>query len=612
MPRRAVDVGPGLDSDILRLVEIDDPAPYIALSYCWGTTRRYWLTTTSRNHAAHRQAIPFGRLPRLIRDVVVFTRRLGFRYLWVDSLCIIQDDATDWLTQAGHMPEVYFFARLVLSVDSSPDCTLPLFQPRYGASRGMQWRFRQDAAQRGPCAGAVDGRSTTTDYFIRGSPLVAHRILYRRHGPRDARAWTFQESLVARRELRCNFFESVWMCARVMRCECAELYPVPPLPVTLVWKRAAARHFAHDESGDRPDPYLLYTSWYSMISDYTQRSLTFESDKLVALSGMARVIHSNLKETHGGEEAYLAGLWRQDLPKGLCWAVNVRFEKLGEESGLLYWRVAGLGLWRTLYEFFLDACERGVAYGKALLLRAMGRRPGGLDALEGQKKHGIPSRTPSWSWASSSMPVIYPFRDPGANSMISETFEPHVEIIDARTEAAPINPFGPVLRGSITLTGPMVRARLCSVPNPSPSYLSKYNYLEPLVRRPHGIISLVRAGASAMRIQFCLLDKPIEMRGPVDETKTCWVPFPCKDDDACDCRKGWSEEKYWCLKVGTRRTLNAAYPVGISVFWLILTESAALEGGHERVGTGAQFWSGRDPSNFEFFRDARQMTVTMV
>lgn len=60
-------------------------------------------------------------LPQTFRDAIAMTERLGFQYLWIDALCIIQNSSADWMAEAACMYDVYFYGTLMLSADVSPD-----------------------------------------------------------------------------------------------------------------------------------------------------------------------------------------------------------------------------------------------------------------------------------------------------------------------------------------------------------------------------------------------------------------------------------------------------------------------------------------------------------
>lgn len=88
LPRRVIDVS---DGQLLLATPKTGTAGYwVALSHCWGT--EYTLKTTTDNLELHKRAIGWDSLPKTFKDAILVTRALQVRYLWIDSLCIIQDD----------------------------------------------------------------------------------------------------------------------------------------------------------------------------------------------------------------------------------------------------------------------------------------------------------------------------------------------------------------------------------------------------------------------------------------------------------------------------------------------------------------------------------------
>ena len=92
-------------------------APYIALSHCWG--KNPIVRTTTSTLAQRKQGIEISLLPPTFRDAIIIARRLDVRYLWIDSLCIIQDDELDWQTESAKMSTIYQHALLTISAGLS-------------------------------------------------------------------------------------------------------------------------------------------------------------------------------------------------------------------------------------------------------------------------------------------------------------------------------------------------------------------------------------------------------------------------------------------------------------------------------------------------------------
>ena len=118
LPSRFIDVGEDTPLSHVTLrerKELDqlDDGRYVALSHCWGQTPS--LRTTRSTLADHKRGIALSELPQSFADAVAIVRLLGVRYLWIDSLCIVQDDEHDWQRESGAMSAIYRDAYLVLA-----------------------------------------------------------------------------------------------------------------------------------------------------------------------------------------------------------------------------------------------------------------------------------------------------------------------------------------------------------------------------------------------------------------------------------------------------------------------------------------------------------------
>jgi hypothetical protein len=101
LPTRVIDIS---DPGSIRLVETNlSMGKYVCLSHCWGGYQP--LRTTQETLQSHLKAIPWAGFPKTYQDAIVFTRFLGVKYLWIDSLCIIQDDLDDWARESASIPK---------------------------------------------------------------------------------------------------------------------------------------------------------------------------------------------------------------------------------------------------------------------------------------------------------------------------------------------------------------------------------------------------------------------------------------------------------------------------------------------------------------------------
>ncbi|EER38572.1 conserved hypothetical protein [Histoplasma capsulatum H143] len=126
LPTRVVDVG--LDDDSVKLIEPKGAvrAKYICLSHCWGLAQI--ITTTKSTLADRKRAIPWRSLSKTFRDAISLTRALGIKYIWIDSLCIIQDDARDWDVESSNMAAIYTNGHLTIAATMSANGAGGLFR----------------------------------------------------------------------------------------------------------------------------------------------------------------------------------------------------------------------------------------------------------------------------------------------------------------------------------------------------------------------------------------------------------------------------------------------------------------------------------------------------
>lgn len=212
LPTRVLDVGQH-DTDNIRLIQAAGRWGYVALSHCWGGGIA--IRTTRDTLAARQRGISLEHLPKSFQDAVTVTRGLGLRYLWIDALCIIQDDLDDWARESSTMATVYRNAFFVLGADMSPD------------SEGG-FLHRTDLHERGydepgtPIA-VIENEDLTI--YARRGPGHGNlcRIFKGSDEPLFKRVWTLQEQLLASKMVHFAGKEMVWQCLSAVRCECMQL-----------------------------------------------------------------------------------------------------------------------------------------------------------------------------------------------------------------------------------------------------------------------------------------------------------------------------------------------------------------------------------------------------
>lgn len=298
LPTRVLDLNLLDDTDDIRLIYGDGRRErYAALTYCWGPPPHF--KTTSVNWRQNQSRIKFTDLNLLFRETVTLLRSLGIPYLWIDALCIIQDSVPDWEAESSKMAAVYSNAHLTISASMASSPHRPLY------SRQVNGIIQNQSL-----------RNMTTE-------VVTDDVL-------STRGWCLQERCLSRRVVHFGRDQLHWECPGAT---CSEHLPrVSPLetrtealpkPFRLVlgpsWllspstKRVPLLSFRSTSSRGKKSVSDLYYRWYTIMHDYTARLLTFETDRIPAMRGLATAF-----EGATGDEL-ITGLWRCDMPFGLLW-----------------------------------------------------------------------------------------------------------------------------------------------------------------------------------------------------------------------------------------------------------------------------------------------------
>ncbi|KAK5676490.1 hypothetical protein LTS10_010791 [Elasticomyces elasticus] len=285
-PTRLLEVTPAKRHPTIRLDMTDKlhrtPVCYTTLSHCWGRTLNIKLLR--KNVRRLQIAIPWNSFPRTFQDAVVVTANLGVRYLWIDSLCIMQDDKQDWAREASRMSAVYINSFLNLTADASTDSHGGLFRKR--DSRLVHSFFVPSVHPR------PDGREYLC-YADSWKEDVEKTQLF-------SRAWVLQEVCLAPRVVRFGVSQLHWDCVYKTTSE--------GLPTN--YNSDAPRSYKHrllhiHSEIVKTGLNELYDFWTRTILDYSLRRLTYTSDRSIAVAGLARAFrqYAGLNDT-----GYVAGL----------------------------------------------------------------------------------------------------------------------------------------------------------------------------------------------------------------------------------------------------------------------------------------------------------------
>ncbi len=290
LPSRLVDVGvpeklvqPHLF--IPSAAETTNGIVYLTLSHVWGDPVNMFKLT-SGNMDELLRGIDLDRLSKTFRDAIMITRRLGYRYLWIDSLCIVQDSPADWATESVRMADTYGNSELNIGALA-------------GNSHHGCFRTRNPLCYR-PCKllPEVYAARNLPDHkdqsYPEASPL----------SPLLTRAWVFQERVLDPRTVYYGELELYWEC-------CSKV-------ATESWPHGVHQPGRHHSKSrfekilqleldkqfkeERVLPNFI-ADWHLMVQQYSRAALTFSTDRPIAIAGIVQALQERTGYQHCN------GLW---------------------------------------------------------------------------------------------------------------------------------------------------------------------------------------------------------------------------------------------------------------------------------------------------------------
>ncbi|TVY80788.1 hypothetical protein LSUE1_G006734 [Lachnellula suecica] len=433
LPTRLIDVS--FNHPKLILSSKGQKARYVVLSHCWGAdVKGERLITTTKNISLRRHSIPLSTMPANFLDACIATRKLGYNYLWIDSLCIIQDSREDWETESAKMGDIYMKASFTLAAAAANSSDGGMFETHYedkdftdfepskwflvDRKRGNRYELSNDephapAHLREKAHIPLSAVSPETQIVI--TPWLAFSDLEENwfrcvvSGPLARRGWTLQERTLSRRSLYYGNRQIYWQCASSRLAADGE--SLPSGAASSIWSRSSD----HSEWPDllslqqfkhRPlkptDERRVHQLWRNVLHIYVGRSLTKQSDKLPALAGMAAFVHSIT-----GDD-YLAGFWARDISISLLWTAAAIWAKGAATMDYLFpapqWELAAPTL-----------------------------------------------EAPSWSWAGADVQDRLDFWPTAVENRLWRQND--VKVLNYHMDLAGSNPFGGVKRGTLELSG---------------------------------------------------------------------------------------------------------------------------------------------------------------
>lgn len=330
LPSRVLSITESAGGISVRLVESQGlSGRYCSLSYCWGPRDKRPLQTTMTNYPEHLTSIPWDSLPPLFQDAIELTNSIGINYLWIDSLCILQDDRQDWLEESKKMALVYHRATLVIAAVDSEDSTQRLSKAQRPEPLILRFPYSGDEI---PAQGS---------YNIALGISMGYGV----QGPLRQRAWAFQEFYLARRKVLFTSEGIGWAC---VDCQA-------------------------QERSQRDDLHLWETlDWLTCLHIYSTMRLTFATDRINALLGIV----AQMGESRNDRFVSELGVWEDNLANQVLWKDLTTTDE--DLPGLPSWSWAATGggkHWlstREPHEVLLDEVEQSVKLKESGSLSASG------------------------------------------------------------------------------------------------------------------------------------------------------------------------------------------------------------------------------------------------
>ncbi|KAF2112964.1 heterokaryon incompatibility protein-domain-containing protein [Lophiotrema nucula] len=308
-PTRVLDVS---DGGVKLRCDLEDDFEYLTLSHMWGPDPAHQLRLNLDTLEEFQDQVPYEKLSKIFKEAIRMTRALDYRYIWIDSLCIIQDSKPDWEKEAARMATVY----------GNSECTLAFVYP-------PQENFpkpRSDPRGFVPCILRQGTRSSRGLYLSLSVSKVTVDWLQPKTWPLFNRAWVFQERILSSRNLYYGNQAMVWECCELF---CDELVGTTStaLDTYTHGTEILSKTYLHSTimkilalptkliaKGPRTEEIASFMDvWTGAVDEYRHMHLTKFEDRVIAFTGIAQAIQ-NLSGF-----VYVAGLWRDFLPLCLLW-----------------------------------------------------------------------------------------------------------------------------------------------------------------------------------------------------------------------------------------------------------------------------------------------------
>lgn len=318
LPKRLLDTRPGYPLRLLASKDIErheEWVRYATLSYSWGASLPF--KTTMANEKQHMGGIREDLLPRTFRHAIKLVRSLEIPYLWIDSLCIVQDDPLEWQSEASYMEDYYSGSTLTIAATDALDsnggcfpedddsiefgsascineCSKTPFQSESTSKERQQQHPSYPNAQVFSYTCQTGDTNTASNIMVRLQ--YSHPRSIRRRAHLSTRGWVLQEQILSHRTVHCMKSEIYWECRCLLKTQSNQRYG----PVRASDVGHSKAHFT--------------SMWPEWVEDYSRRDFTIPSDRSRAFAGISSYYQSNMIQEP------ILGLTPDSFARDLSWA----------------------------------------------------------------------------------------------------------------------------------------------------------------------------------------------------------------------------------------------------------------------------------------------------
>lgn len=301
MPTRVIDVGSGPNPKLV-FTNGKSAGRYVALSYCWGPPDPDTLKLTSKTMSSLTQGnADATRFTKTHQEAFHLVRLMDIQYIWIDALCIFQDDPKDWAAESRKLGDIYWGAYLTLVAGSSADARSGFLQNRTSKVQ--------------PCPIPFDSSQYSGEPFLYATPFPSTD-----EGPTATRGWCYQEAMLSKRCVVIGVEQMSFRCPsgttfefKLRNNQTQLQQAIVPPSATPIFRPDMQLLGKSVEDGRR----ILLQHWYMILRDFTGRHFTNPDDLFASMGSLAHLVAKHF--ALDVRNRYLAGIWEADIIRGLLW-----------------------------------------------------------------------------------------------------------------------------------------------------------------------------------------------------------------------------------------------------------------------------------------------------